>query len=58
MTVEIFNKIDIDELYDFIVETIRISYYGYYPEEAINHFIEYSNTADILDDSENCLVLK
>jgi GNAT superfamily N-acetyltransferase len=53
MTVEIFNTKDIDELYNFIVDTIKISYYGYYPEEAINHFIEYSNKIDILDDAQN-----
>ena len=51
MEIEIFNKKDIDELYNFIVETINISYFGYYPEEAINYFIEYSNKQDILEDA-------
>jgi GNAT superfamily N-acetyltransferase len=54
---EIFNEKDIDELYNFIVETIKTSYYGYYPEEAINHFIEYSNTKDILEDSRKNYVI-
>ena len=54
---EVFNKNDIDELYNFIIETIKISYFGYYPEEAINHFIDYSNKKDILEDSENNFVI-
>jgi GNAT superfamily N-acetyltransferase len=57
MTTEIFNPKDIDELYTFIVNTIKVSYFGYYPEEAINHFIEYSNTTDILDDAKNNYVI-
>ena len=57
MTTEIFASKDIDELYNFIVETIKTSYYGYYPEEAINHFIEYSNKADILDDEQNNYII-
>jgi GNAT superfamily N-acetyltransferase len=57
MTVEIFNNTDIDELYNFIIDTIQISYYGYYPEEAINHFIEYSNKSDILNDAKNNYVI-
>jgi GNAT superfamily N-acetyltransferase len=57
MTVEIFNTRDIDELYNFIVDTIKISYFGYYPEESINHFIDYSNKPDILDDSKNNYVI-
>jgi GNAT superfamily N-acetyltransferase len=54
---EIFNKNEIDELYNFIVDTINISYFGYYPEEAINHFIEYSNVNDILEDAQNNYVI-
>ncbi len=54
---EIFNSKDIDELYNFIVNTIKTSYFGYYPEEAINHFIEYSNSNDILDDVQNNYVI-
>lgn len=50
---EIFNPKDIDELYNFIVETIKTSYFGYYPEEAINHFVEYSNKQGILADAQN-----
>lgn len=57
MTTEIFNENDIDELYAFIVDTIKVSYFGYYPEEAISHFIEYSNTTDILDDVKNNYVI-
>jgi GNAT superfamily N-acetyltransferase len=57
MTTELFNQKDIDELYAFIVDTIKISYFGYYPEEAISHFIEYSNTIDILDDAKNNYVI-
>ena len=57
LVTEIFNTKDIDELYNFIVETIKVSYFGYYPEEAITHFIEYSNTKDILEDSENNYVI-
>jgi GNAT superfamily N-acetyltransferase len=54
---EIFNEKDIDELYNFIVDTITVSYIGYYPEEAINHFIEYSNTKDIIEDAQNNYVI-
>jgi GNAT superfamily N-acetyltransferase len=57
MTVVELNKKDINELYNFIVDTIQISYYGYYPEEAINHFIEYSNKSDILDDAKQNYVI-
>lgn len=57
MTTEIFNENDIDELYAFIVDAIKVSYVGYYPEEAISHFIEYSNTTDILDDAKNNYVI-
>jgi GNAT superfamily N-acetyltransferase len=57
MTTEIFNENDIDELYAFIVDTIKVSYFGYYPEEAISHFIEYSNTTDILDDAKSNYVI-
>ncbi len=56
-TTEIFNPKDIEELYCFIVDTIKVSYFGYYPEEAINHFIEYSNSKDILDDARNNYVI-
>lgn len=49
---EIFNPKDLDELYKFIVETIQTSYFGYYPEEAIHHFIEYSNKQGILADAQ------
>ena len=44
-------------MYSFIVDTIKVSYVEYYPEEAINHFIVYSNTADILDDAQNNYVI-
>ena len=54
---QLFNKKDIDELYHFIVDTIHTSYISYYPEEAINLFIEYSNKHDILDDAENNYVI-
>jgi GNAT superfamily N-acetyltransferase len=54
---EVLNIKDIDELYVFIVNTIKISYFGYYPEEAINHFIEYSNTKDILEDVQKNYVI-
>jgi len=54
---EIFNKKDIDELYEFIIDTIKVSYFGYYPEEAINYFIKYSNKQDILDDAESNYVI-
>ena len=54
---EIFNVKDIGELYNFIVDTIKVSYSGYYPEEAIDHFIEYSNTKDILEDAQNNYVI-
>ncbi len=57
MKTEEFNPNDIDELYIFIVETIRVSYFGYYPEEAISHFIEYSNTKDILEDAKKNYVV-
>jgi GNAT superfamily N-acetyltransferase len=57
MQIELFNKTDIDELYNFIVYTIKVSYFGYYPEEAITHFIEYSNKHDILEDAENNYVV-
>jgi GNAT superfamily N-acetyltransferase len=56
-SIEIFNEKDIDELYSFIVDTIKQSYYEYYPEEAINHFIDYSNRTDILDDAKNNYVV-
>jgi N-acetylglutamate synthase-like GNAT family acetyltransferase len=54
---ELFNENDINDLYNFIVDTINISYFGYYPEEAIKHFIEYSNTKDILEDAQNNYVI-
>lgn len=53
LIIEKFHKADIDELYNFIVATIKESYFGYYPEEAIGHFIEYSNKEDILEDARD-----
>lgn len=53
MKIELFHPIDLLELYQFIVETIQVSYFGYYPKEAIDHFIDYSNTTDILDDAKH-----
>lgn len=57
MQIQLFNTKDIEELYHFIVDTIQVSYFGYYPEEAIHHFVEYSNKTDILDDAKNNYVI-
>ncbi len=57
MKTEKFNIVDLDELYSFIVHTIKVSYFAYYPEEAIAHFIEYSNTNDILEDAEKNYII-
>jgi GNAT superfamily N-acetyltransferase len=55
--IEVFDNKDIDELYQFIVATIHTSYTGYYPKEAIAHFIDYANTADILQDAASNYVI-
>ncbi len=57
LVTEPFNRSDIDELYNFIVDTIQTSYVGYYPEEAITHFIEYSNKEGILEDAQDNYVI-
>ena len=57
MAIEKFNKSEIDELYNLIVNTINISYFSYYPEEAISSFIDYSNKENILLDSANDIVV-
>ncbi|MET4084119.1 N-acetylglutamate synthase-like GNAT family acetyltransferase [Pedobacter sp. UYP30] len=57
MKIELLQKEDVDELYDFIVNTIKVSYSEFYPEEAITHFIQYSNKKEILKDIDDNYVI-
>jgi GNAT superfamily N-acetyltransferase len=55
--IELFNESDIDELYLFITDTVKTSYLGYYPPEAIDFFIEYSNKEEIIEDAKKYYVI-
>jgi GNAT superfamily N-acetyltransferase len=54
---ELFCAKDIDQLFDFITDTIKVSYVGYYPQEAIDYFIRYSNKQGILVDTDSAYVI-
>jgi putative acetyltransferase len=57
IVIEPCNAKDIDVLYDFVISTIKKCYFDYYPAEAIEHFITYSNKEDILNDIEKHYVI-